>query len=253
MAKFYFCYLFTVLISGSIFGQFKDEEYNTKDMTSSKTFFTLGYLTTKEDLPPRFGNGIREQNGVMVGWKYNVATVEDFDIYGLAKTRLAIGGASNFGFTGGGGFLLLPKSKALSWLPEEIENYPVKTYTGTFDLFSLNLNFQTFLIFPEKRSIEFCLAVTLFNLGGTITYFDAEGSMMDKKLTLTANIFPLYIEPSAKVRFKGVTLGIGMLINPMSFLEYRWGPDGYYNQEEGGIVSNSASPKKSAVFVYMNF
>ncbi|GMU89933.1 MAG: hypothetical protein AMXMBFR49_21390 [Chlorobiota bacterium] len=253
MAKLYFSFLFMVMIPGMVFGQFKDEQYDTKDMTSSKTFFTLGYLTTHEDLPPRFGNGIREQKGVILGWKYNVATVEDFDIYGLAKTRLAIGGSTNFGFTGGSGFLHLPKARQIIQLPEVIENFAVKTYTGTFDLFSLNLNFQTFLIFPEKRSLELSLAVTLFNLGGSVTYFDAAGSLLDKKLTVTANLFPLYIEPSAKIRFKGVTLGLGLLINPMSFLEYRWGPDGYYNQEEGGIISNSASPKRSAIYVYMNF
>lgn len=253
MSKFYFFMLFSILTTSSMLGQFKDEEYDKKDMTSSKTFFTLGYLTTQEDLPPRYGNGIREQNGVMLGWKYNMATVEDFDIYGLAKTRLAIGGSTNFGFTGGGGFLYLPQFRQNLLMPEVIDRFAVKTYTGTFDLFSLNLNFQTFLIFPEKRSLEFSLAVTLFNLGGIVTYFDAKGSMMDEKMTFTANLFPLYIEPSAKVRFKGVTLGVGMLINPMSFLEYRWGPEGYYNQEEGGIITNSASPKKSAIFVYMNF
>lgn len=250
MKKLLLAILFLIsLFSQLSSAQYRDESY--EDLTSTKSYFIIGYLKTNHDFPVRFGNENKGYGGFVLGSRYNVRTLEDIEIGKFAKARLNIGGGFDLGMTFGSDSLRLPDE--IQGTTETISSYKTKTYNGVADLFKLNINLEYFLILPKKRSLELSLALTFFNIGGSLTYFDSPGSFMDKKMSYTLNFLPLYIEPSAKIRFRGATLGIGLLINPYSFVEYRGGPGGYYGFDEEGVKGGSANPTKYAVNLYLNF
>lgn len=237
-------------LSGEAFSQYEDESYD--DVTSDKNYFIIGYLNTIQSYPKRFEIENKSQKGIQIGSRYNHRTLEDIDMGKFAKARLNIGGGFTLGFTYGNDTMNLPYRSGND-TTTLYSNFKLKTYTVVADLFTFNVNFEYFIILPGKRSVELSFAVSGINLGGTLTYFDAKGTSLDKKVAYTLNFLPLYIEPSAKIRFRGATLGIGFQLNPYSFLEYRGGTKGFYSSEEEGLKFNSASPKKYSVNVYLNF
>lgn len=249
--KNYLTVIFIAILVQAASAQFKSKDIESSDAVFPSSYFVIGHMSTQETVPVRMGNPQLEHSGLALGWKYNVKEIEEFDIYRDIKSRLSIGGTTMFGFTAGSGYMNLPEYGTL--FPNEVlKNMPVRTYTGLVDFFSMNINSQTYYQFPGKRAVEFNLGITLLNIGGSFTYFDAPGSIMAGSFTYTLNFLPIYIEPSVKFKLKNVTLGLGLFINPVNILEFRWGPAGYYSFEEEGVISSSSSPKKFALFAYLN-
>jgi len=232
------------------YSQYKDESYI--DLTSQKTYFTLGYLKINQSFPERFNMESKSQSGLQIGTKYNIKTIEEIEVGNFTKARLNIGGSFMLGFTYGNDSLNIPDRLEV----EGIQNFSrnrVKSYTVLADLFTMNVNFEYFLMIPGKRSVELSLAVSGLNIGGTVTYFEAPGSWLNKNYMYSLNFLPLYIEPTAKIRFQGATLGIGLLLNPYNFFEYRGGLKGYYSSNEEGIKQDGASQQKYSLNIYLNF
>lgn len=88
---------FFILIFNNCYSQYEDESYD--DITSEKTYFTIGYLNTHMDFPSRFNNKTESQNGFLVGSRFNRRTLEDIDIGKFAKARFNIGGEFSLGIT----------------------------------------------------------------------------------------------------------------------------------------------------------
>lgn len=207
--------------------------------------FLLGYLTTTTKYPNRFNldkNPV--QSGFMFGTKYKIHNLEDISTAGVGNFTIGINGSFRLGFAG--------NSSILSYYDAGADyKYSVKHYTVLGDLFSLSANAEYKTGIIAGRGMEFGLSVTFFNIGGTVTYM--EGGRYEDDVIGIVNFLPLYIEPYAKLKFKGGIIGIGLLLNPYSFVEYRFGPVDFFDGNEDGIQINSTKISKYAIELYFRF
>ncbi len=228
----------------------KDTLYGSRD-----GLFFAGILTTTTKYPERFQVGDNpKQTGFIIGSPSHTSVIEEIKTSKFGKISLNIGADFSVGFAMGSNVL---KYKNLPTINPDT-TYLVKHYTGTADLFSLNINAEYIAYLPEKRSFTAGIAVTFFNVGGAITYMD--GGVFDKNVFAIINTIPLYIEPYAVIKLKEASLGIGLFLNPFSFLEFRIGPKIKLGEQEvtffdygSGINFSVTQISKYALLFYIKF
>jgi hypothetical protein len=215
------------------------------DIKQLEPNFILGYLTTTTKYPDRFElekNPV--QSGFLFGTKYKMHKIEEISTAGVGKFSINLMGNFRLGFAG--------SSDRVSYVDNYTKyQYDVKHYTIVGDLFSMGVNAEYKTGILAGRGMEFGLSATFFNIGGTVTYM--KGGRFDDELMGIINFLPLYIEPYAKIKFSGGTIGLGLLLNPYSFVEYRFGPSGFYDGFEEGIQVNSTKIGKYAVELHLLF
>jgi hypothetical protein len=222
-----------------------DDDYGDVDLKKLEPNFILGYLATTTKYPERFGleqNPV--QNGFLFGTKYKMHTLEEISTAGVGKFSINLIGNFRLGFAG--------NSERMSYVDNYTKyQYDVKHYTIVGDLFSLGANAEYKTGILAGRGMVFGISTTFFNIGGTVTYMS--GGRFDDELVGIINFLPLYVEPYAKIKFSGGTIGLGLLLNPYSFVEYRFGPSGFYDGFEEGIQVNSTKISKYAVELHLLF
>ncbi|MCU0372101.1 MAG: hypothetical protein MUE56_02510 [Ignavibacteria bacterium] len=222
-----------------------DDDFGAYDLAKLEPNFILGFLTTTTKYPDRFG---LEQNplqsGFLFGTKYKMHTLEEISTAGVGKFSINLMGNFRLGFAG--------NSEKMSYVDNYTKyQYDVKHYTAVGDLFSMGVNAEYKTGILAGRGMVFGISATFFNIGGTVTYMS--GGRFDDEIVGIVNFLPLYIEPYAKIKFSGGTIGLGLLLNPYSFVEYRFGPAGFYDANEEGIQVNSTKISKYAVELHLLF
>ncbi|MDI6802531.1 MAG: hypothetical protein QME58_01640 [Bacteroidota bacterium] len=193
-------------------------------------------------------------SGFGIGSSSNVKIIDEIEIGPVGKLCLNLGRDLLIGFTSGKMAVnSTPVITDTSFkYPSDLKSpHDVNHLTGILDLYSLNVNAEYHLPLLGERALIGQFAVTFFNIGGTISYMK-EGVFKDKFFGVV-NLLPFYIQPSVKLKLKGATIGIGLLINPYSFLEYRFGPEHFYAEEEKGVKSSSAQITKYALQIFLRY
>lgn len=208
------------------------------------SYFLLGYLTTSVKYPERFNLDRLLQHGMTIGSRYYLHNIDSISTGPFGGFVLNVGGEFTLGFAG--------STDKLNYYDLGVNyNYTTKHYTVVADLFSLNATAEYFTPLPGNRGLTAGISLTFFNLGGTFTYID-DGPYQGKTFGII-NPLPMYIQPYAKLHFKGGILGIGLFLNPYSLAEYRFGPDGFFESSEEGFHMNSTQIGKYAIQVFLRF
>lgn len=208
------------------------------------SYFLLGYLTTSIKYPERFNLDRLLQHGMTIGSRYYLHNIDSISTGFLGGFVLNVGGEFTLGIAG--------STDKISYSDlGTYYNYTTKHYTVVADLFSLNATAEYFTLLPGNRGLSAGISLTFFNLGGTFTYID-DGPYKGKTFGII-NPLPLYIQPYARLHFKGGILGIGLFLNPYSLAEYRFGPDGFFESSEEGFHMNSTQIGKYAIQVFLRF
>lgn len=239
--KNYIIILAVILVSSSVYSQ--TDEIIPDDPFGKRSYLTVGYLRVSPSSNSGLNTTIKPQNGILIGYNYNIATLADFK-----NGRISLGGALNFGFA-------YSKNTTYSqgYTPETTIQNRMTTYTGVADLFSLNANIECLVPISKNNSVELNLALTFLNVGGTITYFESPGTSYNKNYIYSANFLPFYIQPSVKMRLDNFAFGVGLLFNPFNFIEYNGTSKNYYDKSISGFKKNEAMFNKYAVNMFLNF
>lgn len=219
------------------------------------SYFEFSMLRTGITMPDKYSLvDPVYHSGFGIGSSSNVKIIDEIQIGPVGKLCLNLGRDLLIGFTSG--------KMAVNSMPVITDTsfkYPadlkmphdVNHLTGILDLYSLNVNAEYHLPLLGDRALIGQFAVTFFNIGGTFSYM--KGGVFKDKFFGVVNLLPFYIQPSVKLKLRGATIGIGLLINPYSFLEYRFGPEHFYAEEEKGIKSNSAQITKYALQIFLRY
>lgn len=208
------------------------------------SYFLLGYLTTSVKYPERFNLDRILQHGMTIGSRYYLHNIDSLSTGFLGGFVLNVGGEFTLGIAG--------STDRLNYNDLGVNyNYTTKHYTVVADLFSLNTTAEYFTLLPGNRGLSAGISLTFFNLGGTFTYID-DGPYKGKVFGII-NPLPMYIQPYARLHFKGGILGIGLFLNPYSLAEYRFGPEGFFESYEEGFHMNSTQIGKYAIQVFLRF
>lgn len=239
--KNYIIILAVFLVSSSVYSQ--TEEITLEDLLGKRSYLTVGYLRVSPGSKSGLNTTVKPQNGILIGYNYNIATLADFK-----NVRISLGGALNVGFA---------NSKNTTYDNESIPGttiqYRTYTYTGVADLFSLNATIEYLVPISKNNSVELNLALTFLNIGGTVTYFESPGTAYNKNYIYSVNFLPFYIQPSAKMRLGNVAFGVGLLLNPFNFIEYNGTSKNYYDKSIAGFKKSEAMFNKYAVNLFLNF
>ncbi len=192
--------------------------------------------------------------GFGIGSSSNVKIIDEIEVGPVGKLCLNLGRDLLIGFTSGE--MVVNSTPIISdtsfKYPSDLKTpHDVNHLTGILDLYSLNVNAEYHLPLLGERALIGQFAVTFFNIGGTISYM--KGGVFKDKFFGVINLLPFYIQPSVKLKLKGATIGIGLFINPYSFLEYRFGPEHFYADDEKGVKSNSTQITKYAVQIFLRY
>ncbi|MGB9697126.1 MAG: hypothetical protein ACP5P3_02935 [Ignavibacteria bacterium] len=208
------------------------------------SYFLLGYLTTSIKYPERFNLDRLLQHGMTIGSRYYLHNIDSISTGFFGGFVLNVGGEFTLGIAG--------STDKLSYSDLGVNyTYSTKHYTVVADLFSLNVTAEYFTSLPGNRGLSGGISLTFFNLGGTFTYID-DGPYKGKTFGII-NPLPMYIQPYARLHFKGGILGIGLFLNPYSFAEYRFGPEGFFESSEEGFHMNSTQIGKYAIQIFLRF
>jgi len=222
----------------------KAETYDYSFEQRPISYFLLGYLTTSIKYPERFSLDRFLQHGMTIGSRYYLHNIDSISTGFLGGFVLNVGGEFTLGIAG--------STDKLSYNDFGTNyNYITKHYTMVADLFSLNATAEYFTSLPGNRGISAGISITFFNLGGTFTYID-DGPFKGKTFGII-NPLPMYIQPYTRLHFKGGILGIGLFLNPYSFAEYRFGPEGFFESSEEGFHMNSTQIGKYAIQIFLRF
>lgn len=226
---------------------YRDRQRGTipEKYTEPDASFMLGALKTTTKYPERFNIGTNPvQSGFQFGSRYNIHKIEDISMKGVANLGLNLIGSFNLGFASATDRMIY-NDAGMDY------DYTTNHYTFIGDLFSLSGNAEYKANVFEERGIVLGMSVTFFNLGGAATYMS--GGRYDEGLFGVVNILPLYLQPYAKLKFMGGTLGVGLQLNPYNFLEYRFGPDNFWGEGESGFHTNSSKISRYAIEAYFKF
>ncbi len=249
-----------LLICQTLFGQanFQNTFY------SRDGHFYGGYLTTTLKYPDKnFQIGENPTSGgFILGTAYHLTTIEEIQTSKVGNFSLNIGSEFGVGVTFGDDKLKYANLQSYGIKPDSA--YNVKHYTVVGDLFSMNINAEYSVFLPTDRYLTAGLAVTLLNIGGTFSYM--EGGVFDKKVFGVLNFIPFYIQPYGILKLKGASIGLGILINPYSFLEAKIGPtvtlkdpvtgkdkELKFFGDDGGLNVNKTQISKYAIKVFLRF
>lgn len=216
------------------------QRYTEPDAT-----FKIGTLTTTTRYPDRFNITTNPvQSGFQLGSRYNIHKIEDISMQGVANLGINLLGSFNLGFAS--------STDKLNYMDNGVEyDYTAEHYTVIADLFSLSANAEYKANVFQDRGIVLGMSVTFFNLGGAASYMS--GGRYDQELFGIVNILPLYLQPYAQLKFLGGTLGLGLLLNPYNFAEFRFGPEEFWGEGESGFHTNSTKISRYAIEAYFKF
>lgn len=226
------------------------------DSASSRDgYFAIGIMTTTTKYPAKFGiEDNPNQGGLMITAPWHMSTIEEVKTSKFGRLCLNIGAEFTIGFAMGESNLKYKNTPNIN--PDS--SFNVKHYTVTADLFSMNANLEYVAYIPGKRTVTAGLAVTFLNIGGSLTYMS--GGAFDKNVFGITNIIPLYIQPYGLLKLSGASFGIGVLLNPFSFLEVKYGPKRNIGNQEVMFFDSQASLNfsstqiaKYAINIYMKF
>lgn len=208
------------------------------------SYFTAGLLSMKLKYPPELKFSDVTQKGFMIGSKKNSKNIDEINFSDYLILSINIGSENSLG--------LSFEDHILQYNSEGIISYDsVKQYTGFINLVSYNLNSEIIHSIPVlNRKIIGGIGVTFFNIGCNFTYMD--GGRFNKRVIGAFDVLPFYIQMYGKLRLKNATFGVGLLFNPYSFVEYRFGPKAFMGDYSGLKLSSSMYNKFMMQF-YLNF
>lgn len=217
-------------------------ENNPDTLTIDRnSHFLCGIASLGYKLPSQLALSDFSQTGVIIGSRRNSSNIDEITFDENLNLSFNIGSENTVGF----------------FMNQFINKHPDNTidtaqhYSGILNLFSYNINSELIVRLPVvDRKIIGGISLTFLNFGATATYFS--GGKFDGKYIGALDIVPLYLQFYGKVSFKNATFGIGAFLNPISFVEYRFGSKELL--ENGtGIFMHSANFKKYALTFYIHF
>lgn len=244
--KNYIIILAVILVSSSVYSQ--TEEIIIEDLLGKRSYLTIGYLRINPGTNSGLNTTIKPQNGILIGYNYNIATLVDFK-----NGRINLGGALNFGFAYSKNTTYDQGYSSDTTIQYTTIQNRTNTYTGIADLFSLNATIECLVPISKNNSVELNLALTFLNIGGTVTYFESPGTAYSKNYIYSVNFLPFYIQPSAKMRLGNFAFGMGLLFNPFNFIEYNGTSKNYYGKSIAGFKKNESMFNRYAINLFLNF
>jgi hypothetical protein len=207
-------------------------------------YFTAGLLSMKLKYPTKLKILDYTQKGFMIGYKSNSKNIDEIDIANYLVLSINIGSENSFGISVDDNILKYDSSGIISY-------DTVKHYTGFINLISYNLNTEIIHSIPViNRKIIGGFGITFFNIGGNFTYMS--GGRYDKRVIGAIDILPFYMQLYGKLCLKNATIGVGVLYNPYSFVEYRFGPKAFMG-DYGELKLSSSMYNKFMLQFYINF
>ncbi len=237
--------LILIAYSLTVFGQSTDNEPRSKNDVSfdQNSYFILGMLSMTLKYPEKLELNNFNQKGFMIGNKKNSKNIDEINFSDHLIFSINIGSENSFGFSMNDNVLKYSTTTGLLF-------DTVKHYTGFVNLVSYNVNVELINNIPIiNRRIIGGVAVTFFNIGGNVTYL--AGGKYDKKFIGAIDLLPFYMQIYGKLALKNATFGIGLLYNPYSFAEYRFGPKEFMG-EYSGVKLSSSMYNKFMVQIYLN-
>ncbi len=227
-----------------IFGQNKLQSEQATTTFDQNSYFTIGMLSITLKYPDHLRLDNFNQKGFMIGNKKNSKNIDEINFSDHLVFSLNIGSENSFGFA-------LNKNSLNYNIGGMNTIDTVEHFTGFVNLVSYNVNAELINNIPVlNRKIIGGVALTFFNIGGNCTYMT--GGRYDKRFIGALDFLPFYMQIYGKLALKNATVGVGLLYNPYSFAEYRFGPQGFMD-EYSGFKLNSSMYNKFILQAYINF
>ncbi len=226
-----------------ISGQNNSQTEQATTTFDQNSYFTVGMLSITLKYPDHLHLDNFNQKGFMIGNKKNSKNIDEINFSDHLVFSINIGSENSFGFA--------LNENTLNYNVDGVNTIDtVKHYTGFANLVSYNLNAELINNIPVvNRKIIAGVAVTFFNIGGNFTYMT--GGRYDKRVIGALDVLPFYMQIYCKLALKNASIGVGLLYNPYSFAEYRFGPKEFMD-EYSGIKLNSSMYNKFIVQAYIN-
>lgn len=204
-------------------------------------YFLLGLLTVNLNYlnVPDFKSFT--QTGVMIGSRKNRSNIDEIIFGDNLALYFNLGQETTLGFSF--------TENTITYQNNVTDT--VKYYTGTINLFSYNVNAELIARLPAvDRHATFGVALTFFNLGGTVSYIS--GGAYNKRMFGSVEPIPFCLQLYAKIKLKNATFGMGFSMNPYNFAEFRFGSKDLLGTN-AGFVLNEAQFTKYSLNFYLHF
>jgi len=136
-------------------------------------------------------------------------------------------------FNIGGGF---SSTKLVTNINNSVYEDEIKIYSAKLDFYSFDIGLEATYVFKDGLSLTGKLGFNLASVGADIAMPDG-GKFTDDAFGVI-NLIPLVIKPQILVDFGSSVLGIGFIIHPQNFVEYKYVPPTLFNSDDKGIVLN---------------
>jgi hypothetical protein len=189
----------------------------------------ISYFTMDVNFPKYLNNYNFNQKGVMYTYQYFSGEI---GLYNFANNfRLRFITESNFNIGGAFSSTNLNHSIENTLYEEEF-----KLYSAKLDIYSFDIGSEATYVFQNGIALTLKLGLNLFSVGASVVFPD--GGKIKDDMFGVINLIPLILRPQFLVDFGRSVVGIGFIIHPKNFVEYKYVPTPLFDSNDKGIIFN---------------
>ena len=189
----------------------------------------ISYLAMDVNFPDYLNSYTFNQQGAMYTYQYFSGEMGAYNITNNLRVRFISEGNFNIG----GAF---SSTKLNTPLENSVYSEEFKLYTAKLDVYAFDIGTEFTYVFEDGIALTAKLGLNVFTIGASVGFPD--GGKVKDDLFGVANLVPLLFRPQFLVDFGNSVLGLGFIIHPKNFIEYKYVPTPLFESKEKGIVFN---------------
>lgn len=189
----------------------------------------ISYLAMDVNFPDYLNSYTFNQYGAMYTFQYFSGEIGAYNITNNFRIRFITEGNFNIG----GGF---SSTNLNTQIEGSVYSDEFKLYTAKLDVYSFDIGTEFTYVFEDGIALTAKLGVNVFSIGASVGFPD--GGRIKDDLFGVANLIPLLLRPQFLIDFGTTVLGLGFIIHPKNFIEYKYVPTPLFDSSEKGIVYN---------------
>lgn len=189
----------------------------------------FSYFTMDVNFPDYLNSYVFEQKGIMYTYQYFTGEIGSYNFNNDFRVRFITEG--NFNVGAGYSSTVLNHSIENSVYTDEL-----KLYTAKIDFYSFDIGTEFTYVFKHGLALTAKLGLNIISLGTSIGFPD-NGKIKDDMFGVV-NLVPFILRPQFLVDFGRSVIGIGFIIHPKNFIEYKYVPPSIFNMDDKGMIFN---------------
>lgn len=226
--KLRYLVVFLIVLTSSIMAQTNSYgNYEVYTYEPSRNGFS--YLTMDVNFPDYLGNQTFTQKGVMYTYQYFSGQIGGYNFTNDFRLRFITEGNFNIG----GAYSNTTLSQEIGG---NIYREELKLYTAKLDLYSFDIGTEATYVFKNGIALTAKIGMNIISIGANVGMPD--GGRIKDDMFGVVNLVPLLFRPQFLVDFGRSVIGIGFIIHPKNFVEYKYVPHNMFDSDDKGIIFN---------------